>query len=309
MDTVKSISDMMFKVIDGIAKEAVRLAGETAEEKFNEKKSELLARLVITNERYFGRPPKFEVEPSKIGEELQKFLTTGGNVEHHLMAHAMYLWEIHEPSYKADDAKKVLEPAILEAVVNDLGGAAEAINTVKSRVRGQTADGEVNPFDNRGRQGPAAGEDVPTVSGLSGINPRDGTVEPEKLFEAGYSGDVEFERGIDRWKLDTENPWIKQAVDVLKMPMAAGASGTARDFMQVARILGLGAGEPLLEYGVACLGTLAGMGAHSFHEVLTVVRAAGGTYTDGDYRSVYPAKFESSGAFAALKAKWPQFLG
>jgi hypothetical protein len=40
-----------------------------------------------------------------------------------------------------------------------------------------------------------------------------------------------------------------------------------------------------------------------------LVRAAGGTYTDGDYRSVYPAKFEGSGAFAALKAKWPQFLG
>jgi hypothetical protein len=43
------------------------------------------------------------------------------------------------------------------------------------------------------------------------------------------------------------------------------------------------AGDQLTQYGLACFAALGSAGAHSFHEIMTVVALAGGQYTPGDY--------------------------
>jgi hypothetical protein len=48
--------------------------------------------------------------------------------------------------------------------------------------------------------------------------------------------------------------------------------------------MGVSTPEDLTKYGLACFGHLGAAGAHSYHEVMTVVALAGGQYTPGDYK-------------------------
>jgi hypothetical protein len=122
--------------------------------------------------------------------------------------------------------------------------------------------------------------------------------------------DQSHTRGVDMWTVNESKAFTQRARVALDMPIAAGVSGTTADLMGCAEAIGnVKTKEGKMQYGLAVLGFLGAAGAHSFHEILTVVGAAGGHYEEGNYRGVYPAAFEATAEFAHLRAQYPELLG
>ena len=285
--TVRGLTDRVYQYIDNMA----RLGLIDAQAGWDT--------LVIDNQDYFGRPPELVLSQENIGVALREFLTNGGLVEHHLMAHGKFYWEIIEPQKNESWIGRVLKNAYQRVFSLLVGGAQESAGSVRGEVGA--------PFADRGRQ--RVGSD--NVGGMAGLNPpqADGGAPQELAGASDRGGNVSHNRGVDAHVIDTENDFVKAAIEELRMPMAAGVSGTTADLVQCARILGVTSGEPLKEYGLACQGMLGAAGAHSFHEIQTVLAAVGQPYQEGNYRGVYPASFAGSAAFTQLAAAWPQFLG
>jgi hypothetical protein len=65
-------------------------------------------------------------------------------------------------------------------------------------------------------------------------------------------------------------------------------------------------GDALMQYALAVLGYISGAGAHSFHEIMLVLRVAGVNYTPGSYDGCYPANFQAT--FEQLKTRFPDLF-
>ncbi|MEZ4367580.1 MAG: DUF4157 domain-containing protein [Kofleriaceae bacterium] len=231
----------------------------------------------------------------------------GGSLQNHVLVHHQFWEHIYE---KIDWGSGVAQTLV--AAAKD-----------PKHLRGQTeitvGDTTVKPFDKseRGRVASTAAEQggrahevfeggtVPLVPAETGIHGHaDGGPAAIDTGNVAQS----HTRGIDMWTIDERKAFTQQARLMLDMPIAAGVSGTTADLVQCAMTMGL-TGAALHRYCLAVLGFLGSAGAHSFHEIMTVCRAAGVAYTPGDYRGVYPAELEQTADFAALRAAYPDFFG
>ncbi|MCW5803799.1 MAG: hypothetical protein KIT31_15580, partial [Deltaproteobacteria bacterium] len=263
--------------------------------------------------------------------EIQKVLAGGGNIPNHLLIHHQFWTKIYEEQDFVQNAAGEL-----------LDGIAHHPAFVRHKTKVDVDGVEVNPFDKdqRGRDasvnkpnataGRAAQElgqnKVELVDGATGFSerqageagPQAGTAtllsqpatEEDGQHDHAAGLDQSHTRGVDMWTVNESKAFTQRARVLLDMPIAAGVSGTTADLMGCAETIGgVKSKEGKMQYGLAVLGFLGAAGAHSFHEILTVVGAAGGQYVEGDYRGVYPAAFEATADFAKLRAKYPELLG
>ena len=129
------------------------------------------------------------------------------------------------------------------------------------------------------------------------------------------AGDVargaQVERGADAQLFDRFNPFYDDA-RVLGLPLAAGISGSTADFIKMAQTAGLDKAE-LQSFAMATIYYLVLPGHHSFHEVVTVLAAAGiVSYQPapgvGDYAGPLTEGIRRSNGYKRLSGNYPGLL-
>jgi protein-glutamine gamma-glutamyltransferase-like protein len=120
------------------------------------------------------------------------------------------------------------------------------------------------------------------------------------------------ERGADVQFYDPDYPVFYGKATALGLPLAAGISGSTADFIEMARIAGL-QGKALHNFAMAILYYITLPGHHSFHEVATVLAAAGiGSYQPkpgiGDYSGPLTDEIKRSAEYEALALEYPGLL-
>ncbi|WP_188418897.1 eCIS core domain-containing protein [Oxalicibacterium solurbis] len=97
-----------------------------------------------------------------------------------------------------------------------------------------------------------------------------------------------WEEGSARYKPNLNNDWTNEALNVLKMPVMTGPSGTTDRMYQALNFLG----NPTDRYDfrLALLGWMLTSKDHSFHEIMAVAKTYGCEYIPGpkSYRSIRP---------------------
>jgi hypothetical protein len=271
-----------------------------------ERERRMMATVTESLEQMVGKPPYFGRMGDKPTEEsgvyaatLQNFLKSGeGPISQHIGAHQSFLTNIYEKDV-TQEGKKLAETKgaeILDALnakrqeempEAQLGG----VNDLKKKdnqvaLAGTTGGPDGGPilhqtFNDRGRDKVGA-QDAAPVNQPKGIAPADS----KQQVNVGEQNVQSHQRGTDVWKTNENNLFIQHARLVLDMPLSGGSiSGSTAEMLQCARIMGLSDPMELTQYGLGCFAQLGSAGAHSFHEVMSVVTLAGGSYTPGDYSS------------------------
>ncbi len=95
-----------------------------------------------------------------------------------------------------------------------------------------------------------------------------------------------WEPGAHVWMMNERDRWVA-AQRKLRLPLAAGPSGSTNQYMQTARMLGV---KDLLGARLACIGTILPQRHHSLVEILTGASAQGVPFTPGArmYRDIKP---------------------
>lgn len=100
-----------------------------------------------------------------------------------------------------------------------------------------------------------------------------------------------WEEGGTRYKPNLSNSWIKNAVEVLKMPVVSGPSGTTDRMFQAIKYLGVW-NNPVVpvDFRMSLLGWMLTSRDHSFHEIMAVAKTYGLAYEGGPdcYKNITP---------------------
>jgi hypothetical protein len=247
---------------------------------------------IVGNPPYYGRMgDKPETEAKVYAATLQTFLETGsGPISQHIGAHGQFLTQIYGKDTK-EEGKKLAETKgkqILDSKTAGFQGQTQLLETDGLKKKDTTVElagtqGQnggpmtMQPFKDRGREN--VNPNAPMVEQSQGIAPAGSGAS----VDVGQQNQQAHQRGTDVWATQENNLFVQHARLVLDMPLSGGGiSGTTAELLQCARIMGI-AGPALTQYGLACFAHLGSAGAHSFHEIMSVVALAGGTYVPGDY--------------------------
>jgi hypothetical protein len=260
---------------------------------------EVQADMAKTIEKMVGEPPyygRMGDDPTGKGPvyaaQLQTMLETGGGPVHqHIGAHGQFLANVYGKDVEVvKEQGRTLVRGKGKEIIDQMQGGAQALPPKELKDPAQqveltgTQGGGANggavaqPFQDRGRE--PANPTAASVPQAQGIAPAGAGAN----VDVGPENQQSHQRGTEVWKTQENNLFLQHARLVLDMPMSGGGiSGTTAELMQCARVMGVADKTELTQYGLACFGALGSAGAHSFHEVMTVVQQAGGNYTPGDY--------------------------
>jgi hypothetical protein len=288
---------------------------------------EVQAEMLKTIEQMVGEPPYYGRMGDKPGElgpvyaaQLQQFLETGaGPIPQHIGAHGQFLTRIYanDISIVKEQGKTVVRGKGKEILDNKMAGFTGQTQALDPKglkdkeatvsLNGtQDANGQqltAQPFKDRGRT--EVNPNAASVSTMQGIAPAG-----QGNVNVGEGNAQSHQRGTDVWQTQETNLFIQHARLVLDMPMSGGGiSGTTAELMQCARIMGVSDSGDLTKYGLACFAHLGSAGAHSFHEVMSVVALAGGQYTPGDYKGALAMVPDSEKARLLADPRFGPILG
>src|SRR5262249_38979311 len=149
------------------------------------------------------------------------------------------------------------------------------------------------------------------IIGNVAVDPGRGGKTATILPDVDLAHDARVERGADVQLFDRFNPFYENT-RALGLPLAAGISGSTADFIEMARLAGLG-NDDLQRFEMAIIYYITLPGHHSFHEVATVLAADGIiSYQPrpgvGDYAGPLTEKVKRSDGYKALARKYPGLL-
>ena len=258
-----------------------------------ERDADVKAAILTDLQKLVGEPPyygRMGDDPTTKGpiyaEKLQHMLASGsGPVFQHIGAHGQFLVNVYAKDAETrEKGKSVVQSKaaqILSSKKRGFEGPVAPRETEELKDKQQSVplagtQSTAQPFKDRGRE--KTDPNAKAVDQQQGLAPKGGKVD------SGADNKQQHQRGTDVWTTQESNLFVQHARLVLDMPMSGGGiSGTTAELLQCARVLGVGEARELTQYGLACFAQLGGAGAHSFHEVMSVVALAGGNYSPGDY--------------------------
>jgi hypothetical protein len=163
-------------------------------------------------------------------------------------------------------------------------------------------------FKSRGRK---PNKDTPVLEAIIGnkaVDPADRGKTKTTLKYEDRAHTALVHRGTDAWRLDPKAPFNATTM-ALGLPLAAGISGSAADFVAMARIAGLN-GKALQSFAMAIIYYITLPGHHSFHEVVSVLASDGIiSYRPkpgiGDYSGPLTDDIKKSDSYRALSKLYP----
>ncbi|MFN3810301.1 MAG: DUF4157 domain-containing protein [Roseateles asaccharophilus] len=117
-----------------------------------------------------------------------------------------------------------------------------------------------------------------------------------------------WEEGGSRFNASVRNAWVNEAVNVLKMPVVAGPSGTTDRMLQALKYLGAW-NNPVDPdaFRLSLLGWMLSSNDHSFHEIMAVSQSFGLDYSPGPYayHRIPPLTIQQIRANVCLNRNFP----
>ncbi len=258
-----------------------------------ERDHDVKAAILTDLQKLVGEPPyygRMGDDPTKAGpiyaEQLQHMLANGsGPVFQHIGAHGQFLVNVYAKDAEIrEKGKSVVESKAAQILSSKKRGfegnmvarETEELKDKKQEVQLAGTQTKAQPFKDRGRE--KTDPNAKSIDQAQGLAPTGGKVDQGKENQQPH------QRGTDVWSTQESNLFVQHARLVLDMPLSGGGiSGTTAELLQCARVMGVSGPDELTQYGLACFAQLGGAGAHSFHEVMSVLALAGGNYTPGDY--------------------------
>ena len=210
-------------------------------------------------------------------EQLQALLAGGGSIHEHLIVHQMFVDKIYN-----QDVRKIIDELSGEfsEVIAD-PTEKDALKPPQGAVN--VGEGTMTYEDghNNARSAARSMNQVPKVA-TGGLGPHKPDVH----------GEGTMIRGTDKFTAVEKNAFTQSARLLFNMPVSGtGLSGLATDVFTCAKLLGLADPTTRAEYALAAFSFFAKAGAHTFHEVMLMAKAAGfSEYVPGNYISAIPER-------------------
>lgn len=216
---------------------------------------------------------RMAAEAAAYPEHLRNLtLGTGGSLHEHLLFHQMFIDKIYNQD--ADRIVGELSEQFRLLIAEPM--EADALKPKAGAVDIGIGSTSYETGHDKARIPPRRPQDVPKVQN-GGLGPHDPEVH----------GVGAMERGTDRFTAAEDNAFVQAARLVLDMPISGtGLSGSATDMFACGKLFGVG-DKP--GYALAAFSFFASAGAHTFHEVMLMAKAAGfSDYVPGNYISAIP---------------------
>lgn len=214
---------------------------------------------------------RIAAEEAAYPEQLKALLAGGGSLHEHLLVQQMFIDKIYNKD--ANRIIKELADKFAELIKQPM--EANALKPPKGAIDiGIGSTTYESGHDN------ARTEQKGSVAGVAtgGLGPHNPDVH----------GAGDMMRGTDRFTAVENNAFVQSARLILDMPVSGtGLSGSATDLFACAKLLGFAGDRG--DYALAAFSFFAKAGAHTFHEVMLMAKAAGfNAYVPGNYISAIP---------------------